>query len=231
MAASVDDIVFITEQYPPYNLSDESGLKGIAVDILSVMMQRTESRLTRDDILLLPWGRGYKRVLAEPNTCLFSTTRTEEREDLFKWVGPIAPNPVGLIAKKENNISITNNEDLKNYNIGTIIDDVAESHLMNAGIEEDSLGRVATTAQNIKKLNLGRIDLWGYGVNVAMWELKAYGLNPGDYELVYTLDASKELFFAFNKDTPDSVIHELQAALDSIKADGEYQKIVDSYLQ
>ena len=231
MAASVDDIAFMTEQYPPYNLSEDNELKGIAVDILSLMMLRTESLLTRDDILLLPWGRGYKRVLSEPNTCLFSTTRTEERESLFKWVGPIAPNTVGLIAKKESNISITNNEDLKNYKIGTIIDDVAEAHLMKAGIDEDSLGRVASTTQNIKKLNLGRIDLWGYGVNVAMWELKAYGLNPGDYELVYTLDDSKELFFAFNKDTPDSVIHELQTALDSIKADGEYQKIFDSYLQ
>ena len=52
MAASVDDIAFMTEQYPPYNLSEDNELKGIAVDILSVMMQRTESLLTRDDIEL-----------------------------------------------------------------------------------------------------------------------------------------------------------------------------------
>jgi polar amino acid transport system substrate-binding protein len=231
IAASVDDIVFMTEQYPPYNHSEDNELKGIAVDILSLMMERTQSLLTRDDIKLLPWPRGYKRILSEPNTCLFSTTRTEERESLFKWVGPIAPNTIGLIAKKESNINITINDDLKNYKIGTIRYDIAETHLINAGIEEDSLDRVASTGPNIKKLNLGRIDLWGYGVNVAMWELKAYGLNPEDYELVYTLDDSRELFFAFNKDIPDSVIHELQTALDTIKADGEYQKILDNYLQ
>jgi polar amino acid transport system substrate-binding protein len=231
MAASVDDVVFMTEQYPPYNLEKDDEVTGIAVDILTLMLKRTGSALTRDDIQLLPWARGYKRVLSEPNTCLFSTTRTEEREDLFKWVGPIAPNKVGLIGKKESNMEISSTEDIAKYKIGTIIDDVAELHLVNAGIELDSLARVTSTVQNIKKLNLGRIDLWGYGENVAMWELKANGLNSADYEMVYVLDASKELFFALNKDTPDSVIQELQSALDSIKQDGEYQKILDHYLQ
>ena len=60
--------------------------------------------------------------------------------------------------------------------------------------------------------------------------LKANGFNPADYESVYVLN-SKELYFAFHKDTPDSVIEKLQAALDSVKADGEYEKILDRYLK
>ena len=230
VAVSVDGIVFMTEQYPPYNLEKDNKLKGIAVDTLVLMLQRSGSKQTREDIKLLPWARGYNRVQSEPNTCLFSTMRTEKREDLFKWVGPIAPNKVGLIARKERGIKIASEQDIKKYKIGTIRDDIAELYLASAGISVDRMERVAETIQNIKKLNLGRIDLWAYGEDVAMWELKANGFNPADYESVHVLNR-QELHFAFHKDTSDSVIQGLQTALDSIKADGEYQKILDRYLR
>jgi len=226
----VDDIVFMTEQYPPYNHEEDNKLQGIAVDTLALMLQRAGSKQTREDIEMLPWARGYKRVQLEPNTCLFSTTRTEEREDLFKWVGPIGPITVGLIARKERGIKIDSAEDMKKYKIGTIRDDVAELYLVNAGISVDNMDRVAETILNIKKLNRGRIDLWAYGESGAMWELKANGFSPADYESVHVLH-SQELYFAFHKDTSDSAIAKLQAALDSIKADGEYDKILDRYLR
>lgn len=229
-AASVDDIDFITEQYPPYNFTADGKLQGIAVDTLTLMLQRVGSRLTREDLKPLPWARGYKRVQTEPNTCLFSTTRTDEREPLFKWVGPIAPNTAALIARTENNIEIDSVEDMKLYRIGTIRDDFAESYLVSTGISIGDLERVAENVLNIKKLNRGRIDLWAYGENVAMWELKANGFNPANYESVYELD-SKDLYFAFHIDTPDSVVEKLQAALDAIKADGEYEKILSRYLR
>ena len=229
-AASVDDIVFMTEQYPPYNFEEHNELRGIAVDTLVLMLQGAGSKQTREDIKLLPWARGYNRVLSEPNTCLFSTTRTEEREHLFKWVGPIAPEVVGLIARKERNIKIGSVEDIEKHKVGTIRDDVAEQYLFIAGISLDDMERVAETILNIRKLNRGRIDLWAYDQNVAMWELKANGFNPVDYESVYVL-GRKDQYFAFHKGTPDSVVQKLQAALDTLKADGEYEKILDGYLR
>jgi len=229
-AESVDDIVFMTEQYPPYNLEKDNKLQGIAVDMLALMLQRVGAKQAREDIKLLPWARGYKRVLSEPNTCLFSTTRTEEREHLFKWVGPIASGQVGLIARKDRNIKIDSVKDLERYKIGTIRDDVAELYLVDTGISVDDMERVAETVLNIRKLNRGRIDLWAYGENVAMWELKANGFNPADYESVHVL-SRQNLYYAFHKDTSDSVIQKLQAALDTIKADGTYGQILDRYLR
>jgi len=46
---------------------------------------------------------------------VFSTTRTESRENLFKWVGPIATATVGVIAKKDNYIKINSIDDLNKY--------------------------------------------------------------------------------------------------------------------
>jgi polar amino acid transport system substrate-binding protein len=229
-AASVDDIVFMTEQYPPYNFKVDNKLQGISVDTLVLMLRRTGSKQTREDIKLLPWARGYKRVQTEPDTCLFSTTRSEDRERLFKWVGPVAPEAVGLVARKESNIRIDSVDDIEKHKIGTIRDDVAEQYLINAGISVDKMQRVAETVSNIRKLNRGRIDLWAYDENVAMWELRESGFNPADYESVYVL-GSKNQYFACHKGTSDAVIQELQAALDALKADGEYEKILDRYLR
>jgi polar amino acid transport system substrate-binding protein len=220
----------MTEQYPPYNFEEDNNIQGITVDTLVLMLQRAGSKQTREDIKLLPWARGYKRVQTEPDTCLFSTTRTEEREHLFKWVGPVAPEVVGLIARKESNIKVESVEDIKNHKIGTIRNDVAEQYLINAGVGIDDMQRVAETISNIAKLNLGRIDLWAYDENVAMWELKESGFNPADYESVHVL-GRKNQYFACHKGTSDTVIQELQAALDALKEDGEYEKILDRYLR
>jgi polar amino acid transport system substrate-binding protein len=220
----------MTEQYPPYNFEEDNNIQGITVDTLVLMLQRAGSKQTREDIKLLPWARGYKRVQTEPDTCLFSTTRTEEREHLFKWVGPVAPEVVGLIARKESNIKVGSVEDIKNHKIGTIRNDVAEQYLINAGVSIDDMQRVAETISNIAKLNLGRIDLWAYDENVAMWELKESGFNPADYESVHVL-GRKNQYFACHKGTSDTVIQELQAALDALKEDGEYEKILDRYLR
>ena len=62
VAETVDDIAFITEQYTPYNFESDDKLQGIAVDRLSLMLQRVGSSQTRKDLKSLPWARGYKRV-------------------------------------------------------------------------------------------------------------------------------------------------------------------------
>ena len=38
----------------------------------------------------LPWARAYTYGLEKPQHCVFSTSRTAEREALFKWVGPVS---------------------------------------------------------------------------------------------------------------------------------------------
>ena len=170
-ASSVDDILFITEQYPPYNYEVNNNLQGIVVDTLVVTFERVGSSQTREDIKLLPWARGYNLVQSKPDTCLFSTTRTKEREGLFEWIGPVAPETVGLIARKETGIQIDSVEDIKKYKVGTIRDDIAELYLVDVGISVDDMERVAETILNIRKMNRGRIDLWAYDQFVAMWEL------------------------------------------------------------
>jgi polar amino acid transport system substrate-binding protein len=71
----------------------------------------------QDDIKLVPWARGYHLVQTTENTILLSTTRIEEREKMFKWVGPIFQNTSGLIAKKARGLKIGGVEDIRKYKV------------------------------------------------------------------------------------------------------------------
>ncbi len=235
-AQTVDDLILMTEQYPPYNFEEDGQLQGFVVDMLVLMLERMNSTLTRDDIQLLPWANAYNKILKKPNTVLFSISRTPAREKLFKWVGPVPSNKNVFIARKDAQIRIHAIDDVKQYKIGVIRDDVCEQLLVQDGIEKSALERVAKTIILIRMLDAGRIDLWAYGEYAAKWLIKQHGFTPDDYEIVYVLKET-ESYYAFQKDTPDALIQTFQNALDELKqqpADGgksEYESIIEQYVK
>ncbi|NRA25517.1 MAG: transporter substrate-binding domain-containing protein, partial [Oleispira sp.] len=132
-ANELDKLDFVTESYPPYNFKSQGVLKGIAVDLLLAATQKSALSLSLDDIRLLPWPRAYKMAEEGPSIVLFSTTRTEQRETKFNWVGPISPTRIVLLAKKSNSIVINNPSDIKKYTIGAITDDIGDQLVQKAG--------------------------------------------------------------------------------------------------
>lgn len=227
-AASLDNFTIMTEEYPPYNFEQNGELKGIAIDLMAEILKRTHSKKTLKDIQLLPWARSYNDVQEKPNTILFSMTRSKERENLFKWVGPITPTKIVIIAKKADKVKIANAGDLKKYKIGAIRDDIGHQLLTKNGVTDPELSADIVTI--IKKMDAKRLDIWAYEENVAYWGLKNNGKNLADYETVYTL-LSADLYIAFHKSTPDNVITEIQNTMNEIKKDGTYQKILNKYLK
>jgi ABC-type amino acid transport substrate-binding protein len=226
--AVLDNFTLMTEQYPPYNFEQDGQLQGIFVEILGEILKRDGSKQTAKDIKLYPWARGYKEVQSNVNSLLFGMTRSEEREKMFKWVGPLAPTKVVLLAKKSNKIVLKNKNELTNYLSGAIRDDIGHQLLTEAGVKDIDLSSDMLSC--IKKLDSDRIKLWAYEENVGFWELKNQGKNTADYESVYVL-LSSDLYIAFNKSASDDIIKRVQTLFEEIKKDGTYQKIVDKYLK
>ena len=61
----------------------------------------------------MPWAQGYTMAQRQPNVALYSTTRTESRENLFKWVGPLATMKWVFFAKAGSGIKISSLDDAK----------------------------------------------------------------------------------------------------------------------
>ncbi len=227
-AEDFPDLVIITEQFRPYNFVDNGKLKGIAVDLLEKMLEKVGSDQTRKDFQVMDWPRGYGLTLRNPMYVLFSTSRTYIRENLFKWAGPIDTVVTEMFAKKSAKIKIKTFDDLKKYRVGTIINDAGEQLLIENGFPSDLIYRVVKRDQIRKLLYSGRIDLTPDDKKGFMDYARLSGYNPDDFESVYVLN-KRDLYYAFNKDTPDWIVEELQHALDSLKKEGTYRKILEKY--
>lgn len=215
-ATASEPLTFITEAYPPYNFRDDNILRGIAVDLLVIASQNTEQPVQRGQIRLMPWARAYRTTLDTPNSVLFSTTRTAEREHLFKWAGPIAATRVVLLARKSSKIRIQSAADLQRYRIGVIHEDIGEQSVLALGVHQDQLYVSANADALIRQLHAGRIDLWAYEENVAYWFLRNANFNQEDFESVHQLRQG-ELWFAFNRQVSDEKIQQLQKAIDALR--------------
>ena len=226
---SVDQLIVTTEDYPPFNFSSEDELQGISTDIMSELFIRTQSKLTKKDIQLLPWTRAYKLALNRPNFAVYSTTRTESREDLFKWVGPFVPTVIAVVAKKEKAFEINTNEDLHKLRIGVVRDDIGQLLLKETGMPDERIEPVLRNDQNYRKLFSDRIDAIAYESNVVNWQIKAMGEAPEAFEVIYELQRA-ELYLALNPSVSDKLVSLLQEKLDEMKADGTHEAILSKYL-
>ncbi len=166
-------------------------------------------------------GYAYNRVLRNSNEEIFSTTRTEEREHLFKWVGPIATNTWTVFALKDRHIKIKSEEDLKAYKIGGYRQSATSSYLKNLGLPVSELESDET---NPRRLVEGMIDLWASGNLVGMYRAKAKGYSEL-IELVYTLK-DVDLYLALNKSFPDEVVAKLNLELNQMRDTGIIEEIM-----
>lgn len=228
-AETPDRIHLMTEPLPPLTISQDKNVSGFSIELLNALFEKVNIAQKAEGAEVLPWARAYQNLQGIPNACLFATARTPQREDKFKWVGPIAPLKIVLFAKKSNNLKIESDGDLKNYKIGTVRDGAPESLLVARGLPIDSLDRVTSAKINIKKLYKGRIDLFSYIEMVGHYYFKQLDYNPADFESVYTL---KEigLYYAFNPQVPDETIQRLQKAYEQLKADGTFERLSRKYL-
>ncbi|KPX12183.1 Uncharacterized protein ALO75_05082, partial [Pseudomonas syringae pv. coryli] len=87
-------MVLLTENFPPFNMAvdgknfaQENNIDGIAAEVVREMFKR--ANIGYSMTLRFPWDRVYKLALEKPGYGVFSTTPLPERENLFKWVGPV----------------------------------------------------------------------------------------------------------------------------------------------
>lgn len=218
-----------TENFPPFNMADnaknfayENNISGINTEIVQEMFRRAE--VPYDMALRFPWSRIYDQTLEKADHALFSTTFTEARKPLFKWVGPLAGTGWVLLARPGSDLRLGSLAEAANYKIGAYKNDAVSQYLEGQGLEPIN---ALQDSKNLDKLLKGEIDLWATTDPVGPYLAKQEGVTGLATALRFN-DA--ELFLAFNLDTPDEVIQRLQAALDAMKADGTVEQIKARYL-
>ena len=146
--ARAETLVLLTENLVPFsmavnggNFAKNDGISGISTDTVRAACERAQIECQL--ILRFPWDRVYQQALSEPGYGVFSTARTPEREDKFKWVGPLAVNDWVLMARGDGSIHLNSLEDAARYRIGGYKNDAISQHLVDRGLQVQ--WRCATT--------------------------------------------------------------------------------------
>lgn len=226
--ARAEALVLLTENLAPFNMSVNGsnfakgeGVSGISADILRAVCQRAEVECQQ--ILRFPWQRVYQQTLEDGGYGLFSTARTQEREALFKWVGPIATNHWVLLARGDSPIQLANLQDAARYRIGGYKGDAKTQFLLDRGL---SVQTTLRDNENARKLDKGQIDLWVTSEQAGRYMARQEGID--NLRVVQRLHAA-ELYLALNRQTPTELVQKLQTALDALRAEGVLQAIETRY--
>jgi polar amino acid transport system substrate-binding protein len=223
-----EKINLMAEILPPFQYYDENSiLTGISIEIVEQIKSKIKSK---DPIKIVPWSRGLKITKKKKNSALFSMLRTPDRENLFKWVGPLVEFSVVFFKKKGSSIELKSVEDAKKVNkIGVTKNVGNHEMLMAKGFKNLDVLQSGADEKNIKKLVKGRIDLWPSTYFGGLYNSKKLGYE-GMIEPIPAFPVFQGyLYLVFNLDTDDKIISRWQVALDDLKLNGTFDKIVSTY--
>jgi polar amino acid transport system substrate-binding protein len=237
LADEIPSIKAYTENMPPYNFKKDGKITGFSVELLHAIAKQAGVKIS---LRIGPWKRFYIKVEETPNTILFTATRNEDREDRFKWVGPINNRAIKLwrlvnpVKDWKMSINRSSNEaalrSIKEgqYMIGATSGDASHKNLKDQGYKIFSS---TMPDLSIKQFLAGRFPIYS-GLDMATAvRLKNEGRSFSDVEEVAVFDDQYSYYYMVNKDTDCNVIYRLQKALDILKYNGVYKSIKNKYLQ
>jgi len=223
-----NEIEVVTESYPPYQWMENETIIGPSTEIIQALIKKVG---IDHSLKLYPWARSYYLALNHENILIYSIRRLKEREKLFKWIGVIQKNNVYFWKiKTRKDITIKSFDDAKKYKIGTLNKDAKSLFLQSHGfIRDQNLVVLNDNERIIKLLYAKRTDLLIDSTDIKS-SVKKLGYDPNLLEKVYLVDKYPvDLYAAFSLMTEDFIVDKFQRALEELKKEGEFDRIINKY--
>ena len=220
---AVEAEILVTEDYPPFNIVNlKSGeVTGISTEKVQELMRRAGEKYS---ITAYPWARAIQMAQNNADTCVFSTSRTPGREQLYKWVGPLVKNNWVIFARADDTRRPKTLEDLRIYTIGSYRNDAIAEYFSLKGFNTEL---ASTDADNPRKLLAGRFDFWASG-ELLGWEiLKQQGLAKMVVQL-FTFNQT-EMYLACHTGMAQAKIDKWNHILKDMDKDGSSAAIEKKY--
>jgi len=226
MAQSRPELVYLTEQFPPYNFVEDGLYKGISTELLYLVWQRMN--ISKQKINVLPWERAYYLLQQQDNTVLFMTMQTPHRIELFKWACPIVSTELHFIGQTGSNYNVNAFSKMKAYKVAATRAAVGEQLLINKGFPIGNIVVTDNLEHSLKLLSRGRVDFVISETEAVDVAAKGLGLEDQAFKS-YLLLSPVQGCFAFNRSVPDSFITEFETQLRDIVNSPLYENLLKRY--
>lgn len=221
---------FYTEDNAPLNYRGHKKAEGIMVEVVEAMLGNIGADIGKINIEILPWARAYLSLEQNTKTALFAVTKTKQRSEHFKWVGPIYRSNIILLGRTNMFTGTNALSTLTKHSVCSVKEDVSEKLWKDHMPDADKLFLVSHPKQCAKMLALGRVDLWATGQDTSRWQLQDIGSDPKNFIEVNQLKESHR-YIAFSKDVDESIINAFQQSLNFLKLSGELNDVISKALK
>jgi polar amino acid transport system substrate-binding protein len=218
-------LTLVTEENPPFNYTEQGKVMGLSTEIVAELGRRASVPL---QIKSMPWEDAYIAAQRDKDTCIYSTARLDNREQIFTWIGPIATNQWALIGKSDFT-GVKKVEDARKYRVGVVAKDAKIEFLMSKGVTD--LREVTDDGLVPPRLMLSKDD----PNHLDLWATSAYGArrtaaraNVKDIRVVLNLHRVP-LYLACGRNTSSETVRALNQAFESAAKDGTLGRITKQY--
>jgi len=225
--AADQKLSIVTEEWAPYNYSENGALKGFSVEIVRAIAQGLNADI---DIQLLPTMRAKASLESNKRTMLITMLRTPERETRYKWIGPLGDGSIYFYKRKGNPLEVATLEETRSVrSICSRHGGLTTSKLLAAGFTNLETGASDGIAV-YRMLIFGRCDLAVSDSPLGVIHLLKQMNYPPDAVVQTPVKlVASPLYIACSKDISDAEIARWQAALDSLKSSGVFQAMQKKY--
>jgi polar amino acid transport system substrate-binding protein len=142
-------------------------LQGWNVDVVRDVFERAG---LEPDFQVQPMARALLTAKQQADCGCFPVVRSVEREDWFHWVGVISSQVGGFLALRDNPLQAQSLDDLRGRRIGVLNHDIRMEWLLRERFRMGAELELAPSQEaNLRKLLVGRIDVWPIGLATARY--------------------------------------------------------------
>ena len=224
-------IQIYTEVSPPFSYMTGKDttrkVEGSSVDIVNEIQSRI-GHVNKINMSL--WVDAYAIVQYLPNSALFNTTRTPERENMFQWVGPISTSRSYFYTLASSGLTVQTMDQAKALkSIATPVGWFTYDFMVKNGF------------QNIVATSRTSMDAFQQLINGDVQALLMTDLDVkwlADLSKVPLSDLTQQMqasdlkdYIAFSLNTPASTVQQWQQHLDAMKTDKTFNTIWNKWFE
>jgi polar amino acid transport system substrate-binding protein len=224
-------IQLYSERTPPFSYvtgqDTTRKIEGSAVEIVNEIQART-GHVNRINMSL--WTDAYAILQYLPNSALFRTTRTPERENMFQWVGPISTSRTYFYTLASSGLTIESIEQAKTLqSISTPNGWFTHEFLVNNNFQ-NIVATAHTPMEAFEQLINGEVEAYLMSDIDVKW-LANYFEVPFSNLTQHMEALNYKDYIAFSLSTPENTVQQWQNYLDAMKADGTFETIWNKWFE
>jgi len=190
---------------------------------IEAMFREAEMEYT---FTIMPWSRAQLLAQSEANVLIYAMVRTEQRENLYEWVGVLYPAEIYLHALKGKLSDPPETlEEARQFKIGLARQSAADNFLRSQ--EFTNLVYAGDPTRSPVLLERGRVDLWPMTRQEALGIARDYGLEEGALvPLIKLEEISNGTNLAISKKTDPEIVARLRSAYRLLVENGTHARLL-----